>query len=181
MGDLSDFQVGQTIELQDGRIAKIHFTGETHFAGGNWLGVELDDASGKNDGAVQGQRYFSCKPGHGMFIRPSVATVLEQPAPKQTGPSMGRADGLPAKARPTSMAVTGLRRQSTVEMGASKRQSINSGSPTPGGRAVQRLGVSELVDEEERELLRMLTSLVTKQVTNKATVFKQRISRQYHT
>lgn len=152
MGDLSDFQVGQTVELQDGRIAKIHFAGETHFAGGYWLGVELDDASGKNDGAVQGQRYFSCKPAHGMFIRPSVATVLEQPKPKQNGPSNGRADGPPAKARPTSIAVAGLRRQSTVDMGASKRQSINSGSPTPAGRAVQRLGVSEPVDKEDRAI-----------------------------
>lgn len=172
MGDLSDFQIGQTVELQDGRIAKIQFTGETYFAGGNWLGVELNDASGKNDGAVQGQRYFSCKPGHGMFIRPSVAVVLEQPTPKQNGQLNGRADGLPAKARPTSIAVTGLRRQSTVEMGASKRQSINSGSPTPAGRAAQRLGVSELVGEEGRELLQMLRSLVTKQITIKAAVFK---------
>lgn len=172
MSDLSDFQVGQTIELQDGRIAKVQFTGETHFAGGNWLGVELDDASGKNDGAVQGQRYFSCKPGHGMFIRPSVATVLEQPTPKQNGPLNGRADGPSAKARPTSLAVTGLRRQSTVEMGATKRQSINSGSPTPGGRAFQRLGVSEPVDEEDPELSQMLTFLVTEQVTNKADVVK---------
>lgn len=172
MGDLSDFQVGQTVELHDGRIAKIQFTGETHFAAGNWLGVELDDASGKNDGAVQGRRYFTCKPGHGMFIRPSVATVLEQPTPKQNGPLNGRADGLPAKARPTSIAVTGLRRQSTVEVGALKRQSINSGSPTPGGRAVQRLAVSELADEEDAELSQMLTLLVTKQVTNKAAVFK---------
>lgn len=142
MGDLSGFQTGQTVELQDGRIAKIQFTGETHFAGGYWLGVELDDASGKNDGAVQGQRYFDCKPGHGMFVRPSVATVLEQPTPKQNGPLNGRADGLPAKTRPISIAASGIRRQSTVDMGALKRQSINSGSPTPGGRAVQRLGVS---------------------------------------
>lgn len=152
MGDLSDFQLGQTVELQDGRVAKIHFTGETHFAGGNWLGVELDDASGKNDGAVQGQRYFSCKPGHGMFIRPSVATVLEQPTPKQNAPLNRRPDGLPAKARPTNMATTGLRRQSTVDIGASKRQSINSASPTPGGRAFQGLAVSEPANgREERK------------------------------
>ena len=172
MSDLSNFQVGQIVELQDGRVAKVRFTGEAHFAGGYWLGVELDDASGKNDGAVQGQRYFSCKPGYGMFIRPSVATVLEQPTPKQNGPLNGRADGLPAKARPTSIAASGLRRQSTVEMGALKRQSINSGSPTPGGRAAQKLGVSKAVNGEDRELWQMLKSLVAEQVTNKAALFK---------
>lgn len=31
---------------------------------------------GKNDGAVQGQRYFTCKPQHGIFIRPSRLTPL---------------------------------------------------------------------------------------------------------
>lgn len=143
MGDLSDFQVGQTVELQDGRIAKIHFTGETHFAAGDWLGVELDDASGKNDGAVQGQRYFDCKPGHGMFVRPSVAFVLEQPPPKRNGPLNGRASGPPAKSRPQSIVTNGLKRQSIMDSATLKRQSINAGSPTPVGRSVQRLGVSE--------------------------------------
>ena len=150
-----EFELGQTVELQDGRTAKIQFIGETQFAGGYWLGVELDDASGKNDGAVQGQRYFNCKPGHGMFIRPSVAVVLEQPTPKPNGPLNGKANGLPAKARPQSIATTGLRRQSVVETGAMKRQSINSGSPTPAGRTFPRLGVS--INRRTPESWQMLT------------------------
>lgn len=144
MGELSDFQIGQTVELHDGRTATVQFIGNAHFASGDWLGVELEDASGKNDGAVQGQRYFVCEPGHGMFVRPAAAVVLEQPTPKPNGRADGRPNGAALKSRPQSMAAAGLRRQTIMDPGMTKRQSINAGSPTPGVRAVpaSRLGVS---------------------------------------
>lgn len=47
----------------------IAYIGGTEFAGGTWIGVELDAPKGKNDGSVQGVKYFSCKPKHGMFVR----------------------------------------------------------------------------------------------------------------
>lgn len=31
--------------------------------------------SGRNDGNVQGQRYFTCKPGYGLLVRPNKVTV----------------------------------------------------------------------------------------------------------
>lgn len=39
------------------RPGLLRYLGETQFAPGNWCGVELDEASGKNDGAVDGIRY----------------------------------------------------------------------------------------------------------------------------
>jgi len=45
------------------------------FAEGLWLGVALKTAKGKHDGCVQGRRYFTCKPGHGLLVRPSRVTV----------------------------------------------------------------------------------------------------------
>lgn len=36
-----------------------------------WIGVELDTNMGKNDGSVNGIRYFCCKPNHGIFAHPS--------------------------------------------------------------------------------------------------------------
>ena len=144
MAELSDFQLGQVVELHDGRIARVRFIGSTHFAAGEWLGVELDDASGKNDGALQGQRYFDCEPKHGMFVRPSVATVLEQSTPKPNGRANGRAVGGTPKSRPQSTIVTGLGRQSVTDARTARRQSINTASPTPATRGVPptRLGVS---------------------------------------
>ena len=38
---------------------------------GKWVGVVLDDAVGKNNGTVQGKKYFTCKDNHGIFVRQS--------------------------------------------------------------------------------------------------------------
>ncbi|KAF1331731.1 Serine/threonine-protein phosphatase, partial [Globisporangium splendens] len=34
-----------------------------------WIGVELDRAVGDNDGELEGERHFQCKPHHGVFVR----------------------------------------------------------------------------------------------------------------
>ncbi|MCJ1309043.1 hypothetical protein MMC25_002698 [Agyrium rufum] len=131
MGHLEDFLQGQTVELQDGRLATVRFIGNTEFAAGKWIGIELDEATGKNDGAVQGIRYFDSKPGYGMFIRPQVAEVIEQPTPKPAKKTNGVTG-----TRPQSTIIAGgaAKRQSIMDKTASKRQSINSGSPTPASR-----------------------------------------------
>ncbi len=38
--------------------------------------MELDSRTGKNDGSVQGVRYFSCPPGYGLFKRPTALQVM---------------------------------------------------------------------------------------------------------
>ena len=134
MGELSEFRVGQTVELQDGRIAMVRYIGDAHFASGDWVGVELDDPSGKNDGSVQGQRYFECKPKYGMFVRPSVADIIEEPTPKPAIKTNRGGNGLAVKPKPQNTAAGGVRRQSVLDQAASKRQSMNAGSPTPGPR-----------------------------------------------
>jgi len=48
----------------------IAFFGETEFADGLWVGIELDEAIGKNNGTVQGHTYFVCADNHGLFMRP---------------------------------------------------------------------------------------------------------------
>ena len=49
--------------------------GTTDFAEGIWLGVELRTPKGKNDGSVQGRRYFTCAANHGLMVRPSKVSV----------------------------------------------------------------------------------------------------------
>lgn len=39
------------------------------------LGVELRSPTGKNDGSVNGIRYFQCKPNHGLLVRPKKVSV----------------------------------------------------------------------------------------------------------
>ena len=38
------------------------FVGPVDFQGGVWVGVALDDASGKHNGLVHGVQYFECEP-----------------------------------------------------------------------------------------------------------------------
>jgi tubulin-folding cofactor B len=42
---------------------------------GPWIGVALDEPTGKNDGSVAGQRYFECGKNQGVFIRPERVEV----------------------------------------------------------------------------------------------------------
>lgn len=120
--------VGARIELNDGRLATVRFVGTTNFQTGEWVGVELEEATGKNDGAVKGDRYFQCRPGYGMFLRQSgVKRVVQDAKPKAAAAGT-------AKGKAANGGVTGLKRQSMV--GApSRRESTLPSSPTPGARS----------------------------------------------
>ena len=126
---------GSVITLTDGRQGTIRFIGTTHFAVGDWIGVELNDATGKNDGAVQGERYFDCEAGHGMFVRPTaVASVLQQP----TRESKQTARPGPNTAPNRQSISAGSRKPPMVAPSVAKRQSVNSSTPTPAPRVAPR-------------------------------------------
>lgn len=44
-------------------------------APGWWVGVELDEPLGKNDGSLKGVRYFQCQPNYGTFARPTALEI----------------------------------------------------------------------------------------------------------
>jgi len=70
-------QLGARVALTTGLTGSIAFVGQTSFATGKWIGVELDEYGGKNDGSVGGKRYFRTEEGRGVFVRPSGVRVLE--------------------------------------------------------------------------------------------------------
>lgn len=53
----------------------VRFVGETQFASGDWIGIELKEPKGKNDGQVNGVRYFRCPSNHGVFLRANRADL----------------------------------------------------------------------------------------------------------
>lgn len=54
------------------RKARIAYVGKVpEIAPGFWLGVQFEDPHGKNDGSLNGTRYFKCKADHGGFLRPN--------------------------------------------------------------------------------------------------------------
>lgn len=74
-------KVGSRVEvIGKGHRGTVAFVGATLFATGKWVGVILDDAKGKNDGTVQGRKYFTCEENHGIFVRQSQIQVVDDGA-----------------------------------------------------------------------------------------------------
>ncbi|TKA82508.1 hypothetical protein B0A55_01226 [Friedmanniomyces simplex] len=75
---------------EDARGGEVGFVGEVPGipAGGGkgaWVGVRLDEPTGRNDGVVGGERYFECKAGCGVFVRPERVEVGEFPVVEDFG------------------------------------------------------------------------------------------------
>ncbi|VDO66915.1 unnamed protein product [Schistosoma margrebowiei] len=81
----TEFTVGDVVYVGPGtqRIGKIEFIGETQFASGVWIGVNLFSPCGKNDGCVDGVTYFTCSPLHGIFSKPGNVRLAPNPLPEE--------------------------------------------------------------------------------------------------
>ncbi|EMR08577.1 hypothetical protein PNEG_03053 [Pneumocystis murina B123] len=58
-------------------LGTVRFIGRTDFSTGEWVGVELDMPTGKNNGSVKGKQYFECKENYGVFVRISAVKKVE--------------------------------------------------------------------------------------------------------
>nr|XP_054775663.1 CAP-Gly domain-containing linker protein 1-like [Lytechinus pictus] len=113
-----DFIIGDRVIVGGNKHGHVQFLGETQFASGEWAGVVLDDAIGKNDGSVNGIRYFQCEPKKGVFARPD----------KLVRESAGHVD--------SKSAVGGIARHvpSTPRMGTRVSSPRSSMSKPPGSK-----------------------------------------------
>jgi tubulin-folding cofactor B len=81
----SGMVVGARCEVQSGeealaRRGTIRFVGQASMGkGGVWVGVQLDEPTGKGDGSVDGKRYFECAAKHAVFVRTDKVTVGDFP------------------------------------------------------------------------------------------------------
>uniref|UniRef100_A0A914E1V4 Dynactin subunit 1 n=1 Tax=Acrobeloides nanus TaxID=290746 RepID=A0A914E1V4_9BILA len=76
------FEIGDRVDTDKGKGA-VAFYGPTKFADGIWVGVILDEQIGKNNGTVQGEKYFECEPNFGIFIKESQVR-LESSTPRSS-------------------------------------------------------------------------------------------------
>ncbi|KAH7117101.1 dynein associated protein-domain-containing protein [Dendryphion nanum] len=73
---------GDDVILNDGRRATVRYVGPIHLAAGQFVGCELQTASGKHNGTVGNQTYFNCPEMTGLLVRPSgILRKVERSAP----------------------------------------------------------------------------------------------------
>ncbi|GLB43572.1 putative dynein associated protein [Lyophyllum shimeji] len=116
--------LGTIITTSQGK-GVVRFSGATAFSKGKWVGVELYEPNGKNDGSVQGVQYFSCKMGYGIFIRASQIKATHGPEIEVRPAPAVRAPGAGHQRTPSS----GLLRANSLRTPPSSNASPRSQSP----------------------------------------------------
>lgn len=76
---MSGHWIGEEVQVK-GERGVVRFIGLVEFAEGNWVGIELHDVIGRNDGSVKGKRYFSCKKqgNYGVFAKEAIVHSAER-------------------------------------------------------------------------------------------------------
>ncbi|KAM9195702.1 CAP-Gly domain-containing linker protein 4 [Mergus octosetaceus] len=60
-------KLGDRVVIAGQKVGTLRFCGTTQFASGQWAGIELDEAEGKNNGSIGKVQYFKCAPKRGIF------------------------------------------------------------------------------------------------------------------
>ncbi|XP_063039650.1 dynactin subunit 1 [Engraulis encrasicolus] len=121
-------KVGSLVEvIGKGQRGTVAYIGTTLFASGKWVGVILDEAKGKNDGTVQGKRYFTCQENHGIFVRQSQIQLVDD-GENTTSPETPE----PATAKVPKREI--MDSSKSAKLRGAKPKKVQHVSPTPAPR-----------------------------------------------
>ncbi|XP_018567471.1 uncharacterized protein LOC108908047 isoform X2 [Anoplophora glabripennis] len=73
--EISNKQIGERVRIGE-KEGILKFVGNVHFSKGVWCGIELTNSTGKNDGIVNGVRYFACADRCGLMAPQSKVSLL---------------------------------------------------------------------------------------------------------
>uniref|UniRef100_A0A9J7ZG70 Dynactin subunit 1 n=1 Tax=Cyprinus carpio carpio TaxID=630221 RepID=A0A9J7ZG70_CYPCA len=136
-------KVGSLVEvIGKGQRGTVAYIGATLFASGKWVGVILDEPKGKNDGTVQGKRYFTCEENHGIFVRQSQIQLMDEGGSSATSPETpdsGVAKLLKKEVQETPKSV----KQTTTAKKLPMRRSTKAGRPSVGGSGLSESVLAE--------------------------------------
>jgi len=166
LGDMATarLQVGDRVTIAQTQLCgTIKFIGVTEFAGGEWMGIELDEKAGKNNGCVKGKAYFDCKPDYGIFVRPTAVARIPPGSRRRSSAVPDLALQPPsAPASPIKQALLGLP-QSPSAAAAARRSSLRSSRREEEGdrsREIQKAGVqlelAEAMEDHDVDAIRRL-------------------------
>eukprot|EP00607_Mallomonas_marina_P002242 CAMPEP_0182438218 /NCGR_PEP_ID=MMETSP1167-20130531/85603_1 /TAXON_ID=2988 /ORGANISM="Mallomonas Sp, Strain CCMP3275" /LENGTH=559 /DNA_ID=CAMNT_0024631469 /DNA_START=22 /DNA_END=1698 /DNA_ORIENTATION=+ len=121
----------------------VRFIGDTQFASGEWIGVELDAPDGKNDGSVADVRYFQCAVNHGVFVKRAQIRVDKEDV---TQDNKDKISALREKRKARESTVPD---SSSLPLSSSSSPSVSSSAPSLSQQIQEETVQNE--DERERE------------------------------
>ncbi|XP_042182571.1 CAP-Gly domain-containing linker protein 1 isoform X2 [Oncorhynchus tshawytscha] len=136
-----DYRVGEKVWVNGNKPGYVHFLGDTQFAPGQWVGIVLDEAIGKNDGSVAGVQYFQCEDGRGIFTRPSKLTKTAMPEREANGgqPNPGETGAKsPSSATAGAATTTGNSTKTPLSRTVTGNGSMSNLSETDSARKTRR-------------------------------------------
>ncbi|XP_053625782.1 restin homolog isoform X4 [Plodia interpunctella] len=160
-----ELRLGDRVIVSSSRGSKagtLRYVGVTEFAPGVWGGVELDDPLGKNDGSVDGKRYFECAPRFGLFA--PIAKISRSPSNRKPGAcaihSNGRATPMRRSNSRESLTSLGTSIASSrvgVRLGVTSLGAQRVGGPRASSTPVSaKNALQELLREKQQHLERLM-------------------------